>query len=223
MCASGDGETGGDTLDTKTASGDARIDSLLEFWFDGDPADEHGRKALSKRWFAATPEQDRELKTRFGALAEAAARDELDSWTATPRGRLALIVLLDQLPRSLHRGTAAAFAQDSKALGLCLDGLEQHLDETLTPLQRLFFCMPLQHSESRTIQALAVETFGKLADAGAQEAVAGMLRGAADFALQHKKIVDRFGRFPHRNKALGRESTQEELDFLASGGPSFGQ
>lgn len=223
MCASGDGETDGQTLDTKTVAGDERVDSLLEFWFEGDPADESSLRALMKKWFTATPAQDHELETRFGALAEAASRGDLDSWAGTPRGRLALIILLDQFPRNLHRGTGAAFAEDSKALELCLDGLQHRLHEALTPLQRLFFCMPLQHAESRDIQTLAVETFGGLADGSEEEAVANLLRGTADYALQHKKIVDRFGRFPHRNAALGRESTQEELDFLASGGPSFGQ
>jgi uncharacterized protein (DUF924 family) len=208
---------------TNTESPDRRIDSLLAFWFEGHPDDSARIQALKKKWFSSTPDDDRALEQAFGQLAAAAARGDLDAWADTPRGRLALIILLDQLPRSLHRRTAAAFAQDDRALALCVEGLDGGLEQALHPLERVFFCMPLQHAESREIQALALETFRKLAAADMEESVAAIVQNAADFAVLHKEIVDRFGRFPHRNKVLGRESTDEELEFLASGKSSFGQ
>jgi uncharacterized protein (DUF924 family) len=202
---------------------DGRIDALLDFWFGDYVTDADGLKRLQKLWFAATPDQDAEIRARFGALAGAAARGELDAWADTPRGRLALIVLLDQLPRSLHRGKRDAFACDARALALCLEGLELRFDVVLAPLERVFFCMPLQHSESPVIQALSVETFGRLSEAEVDKPIASMLANAADFAVEHRAIIDRFGRFPHRNRALGRETTEAESEFLASGGSSFGQ
>lgn len=223
LCVPDDGETPDMNASTTTAARDAQIDSLLDFWFEGHPADSDRLEALKKKWFYAGTGHDRELERSFGPLAAAAARGELDAWADAPRGRLALIILLDQLPRSLNRGTAAAFDQDAKALELCLDGLDNGLDSSLRPLERVFFCMPLQHSESQVIQALAVETFGRLAEADVETPVAAVLRNAADSAQAHREIVNRFGRFPHRNKALGRSSTAGELEYLASGGSSFGQ
>ena len=209
--------------DTSPGSIDGRIDALLDFWFDGYAVDADRLNLLKKLWFAATPDQDAELRERFGNLAEAASRGELDVWADTPRGRLALIVLLDQLPRSLHRGKRDAFAEDTRALELCLEGLELRFDAALVPLERVFFYMPLQHAESPVIQALSVETFGKLTEAEAEKPIASALGNAADFALVHRAIIDRFGRFPHRNLALGRETTEAEREFLASGASSFGQ
>jgi uncharacterized protein (DUF924 family) len=223
LCVPDDGETAGMKAGTKTTTDDARIDSLLDFWFEGHPTDAPRLEALKKKWFFAGTEQDRELERSFGPLATAAAAGVLDAWADAPRGRLALIILLDQLPRSLNRGTSDAFGQDAKALELCLDGLDTGLEKSLRPLERVFFCMPLQHSESQVIQTLAVETFGRLAEADVEPAIANLLRDAADSAVAHREIVDRFGRFPHRNKALGRKSTTAEFEYLASGGSSFGQ
>lgn len=202
---------------------DERIDALLDFWFGGYADDADRLKLLKQLWFKATPDQDAEIRARFGTLAAAAARGELDAWAGTPRGRLALILLLDQLPRSLHRGGRDAFACDARALELCLEGLRLGLDAALAPLERVFFCMPLQHAESTVIQALSVETFRRLSETEAEKPIASMLENAADSALEHREIVDRFGRFPHRNRALGRETTAAEREFLASGGSSFGQ
>jgi uncharacterized protein (DUF924 family) len=208
---------------TKSESPDGRIDALLDFWFDGHPVEKERLGRLKKRWFAATRDQDRDLGERFGPLAAAAARGDLDARAGTPRGRLALILLLDQLPRNLHRGRREAFARDARALELCLGGLEKGFDAALAPLERVFFCMPLQHAESRVIQALSVETFGKLTELETEKPIASVIRNAADFALEHRAIIDRFGRFPHRNRALGRDTTEAEFEFLASGASSFGQ
>lgn len=199
------------------------IASILDFWFEGVSDDADRLKQLMQRWFAGSADHDRELADRFGELAAAAARGEFDHWVDTPQGRLALIILLDQLPRNLHRGTAEAFAQDRKALDCCLDGIRQGQDQFLEPLERMFFYMPLQHAESKETQAFSVATFEKLADSDAPGPLADLLEGTVNYAIEHREIVDRFGRFPHRNNVLGRESSDEEIEFLASGGSNFGQ
>jgi uncharacterized protein (DUF924 family) len=204
-------------------SANAEIDEILDYWFEGCPTDAGCLKALMKKWFAGSADNDRELSERFGAIASAAAAGELMHWSETARGRLALILLLDQLPRNLHRGTAAAFAQDGKALALALDGIAQRQDRELDPLQRIFFLMPLQHAESRETQARSTAAFESLASEYRSGSAGPLLENTAKFAFDHREIVDRFGRFPHRNRVLGRESTDEELKFLASGSPSFGQ
>jgi uncharacterized protein (DUF924 family) len=196
---------------------------LLDFWFDVDPADTAALSAHFRRWFASTPDDDRALAERFGTLAHAAAADELDTWSGSPQGRLALILLLDQLPRNLHRGTAAAFAQDPKALALSLGGIELDMHEPLGPLERIFFLMPLQHAESLPVQELSVHLFRGMGALATSGPLADLLQNVADYAVKHRDIIARFGRFPHRNRILGRDSTAEEQAFLDAGGPSFGQ
>jgi uncharacterized protein (DUF924 family) len=204
-------------------SSNAGFDDLLDYWFDGCPTDPGRLKGLMKKWFSVSSDNDGELRRRFGSIARAAAAGELTHWEKTEHGRLALILLLDQLPRNLHRGSAAAFAQDEKALALALEGIEAGQDRTLHPLQRIFFMMPLQHAESRDTQARSTEAFNQLASEFQNSPTGPLLENTAKFAVQHREIVDRFGRFPHRNRVLGRESTDEEAEFLAAGGPSFGQ
>ena len=197
--------------------------ALLDFWFDVDVDDRASLEKRMRRWFASTADEDRELEARFGKLARQAAAGALDDLAASARGRLALILLLDQLPRNLHRGTPEAFAGDRQALDLCLSGLNAGLDEDLQTLERIFYFMPLQHSEDRADQELSVETFAGLATEPVPPALAAALRKCADYAVAHRDIVERFGRFPHRNRALGRKSTRAELEFLEAGGASFGQ
>jgi len=211
------------TDSVQTESSGEQIEAILEYWFKGSSAEPDHAPELAKKWFVGTPDQDRELDVRFGGLVAAAAAGKLDSWAETPRGRLALIILLDQLPRSLFRSRPEAFAQDPRALELCLGGLQQRQDETLAPLERIFLLMPMQHAESREIQARSVEACERLAATDANKSIAALLRNTLDSALEHKAIVDRFGRFPHRNRTLDRESTDEEIAFLAAGGSSFGQ
>jgi uncharacterized protein (DUF924 family) len=199
------------------------VEALLAFWLDVDTSDAAGMNERMRRWFSSTAEEDRELGQRFGALAREALSGALDGLAATPRGRLGLILLLDQLPRNLHRGRPEAFAGDSRALGLCLDGMDRGQDRALAPIGRIFFYMPLQHAEDRATQARSVATFTALAAEPAPPPLAAALRNCADYAVAHRDIVERFGRFPYRNRTLGRESTREELKFLAGGGPRFGQ
>lgn len=197
------------------------IEEILDYWFEGCPTDPGRLKTLMKKWFSA--DNDHELNARFGKIARAAAAGDLSHWPENARGRLALILLLDQLPRNLHRGTPAAFAQDEKALALTLGGIEQEQTRELNPLQQIFCLMPLQHAESRAIQARSTDAFNALASEYSSGPAGPLLEKTAKFAVEHREIVDRFGRFPHRNRVLGRESTDEELEFLAAGGPSFGQ
>jgi uncharacterized protein (DUF924 family) len=173
---------------------------VIDFWF---------RELTPRQWFTAGgTELDELIRTRFGAQVEAARRGALDHWAASPRGRLALIILLDQFPRHVYRNTPDAYASDAKALALAKQGIELRLDEQLTLAEQQFFYLPLMHAEDKGVQALSVERFTALRDAA--EAVLG-------FALGHRDVVDRFGRFPHRNEVLGRASSADEKAFLASG------
>ncbi|HEU4619648.1 MAG TPA: DUF924 family protein [Gammaproteobacteria bacterium] len=203
---------------------DPRIATLLDAWFGPPPDGPEAADRLVSRWFVPDAKNDREIERRFGDLAACAARGELDVWRGTARGRLALILLLDQIPRQLNRGTAAAFAQDAKALELALTGIERRLDLELEPLERAFFYMPLQHAEAPAIQDLAVRKYEELAaEPSMPPHLAQALAKFADYARAHRNIVERFGRFPHRNAALGRETTADEAAYLAEGAPTFGQ
>ncbi|EKB16612.1 DUF924 family protein [Aeromonas veronii] len=194
---------------------------LLDFWF-GDEADD---VLLATRqaplWWGKSSETDALLASRFGELAEAAAKGSLAHWADAPSGRLALILLLDQLPRNIHRGTPAAFAQDPLARDLCLKGLSIGADKSLSPLERVFFYLPLEHAESREQQVRSVSLFEALAAEQAGTPAQATFAGFADFARRHQVIIERFGRFPHRNDILGRTSTPEEAVFLQQPGSGF--
>lgn len=194
---------------------------LLDFWF-GDPADDALRaKRQAPLWWGKSSETDALLTRRFGAQAEAAANGELADWAELPSGRLALILLLDQLPRNIHRGTPTAFARDLLAREQCLKGLSLGMDRQISPLERVFFYLPLEHAESREQQARSVALFEELAAEQAHSPANETFAGFADFARRHQVIIERFGRFPHRNVTLGRTSTPEEAAFLLQPGSGF--
>ncbi|WP_421304528.1 DUF924 family protein [Aeromonas veronii] len=194
---------------------------LLALWF-GDEADDVLRATRqAPLWWGKSSETDALLASRFGELAEAAAKGSLAHWADTPSGRLALILLLDQLPRNIHRGTPAAFTQDPLARDLCLKGLSIGADKSLSPLERVFFYLPLEHAESREQQARSVALFESLAAEQAGTPAQATFAGFADFARRHQVIIERFGRFPHRNDILGRTSTPEEAAFLQQPGSGF--
>ncbi|MBE7448275.1 MAG: DUF924 domain-containing protein [Kofleriaceae bacterium] len=199
-----------------------RIDDVLAVWFGGDDEPVAQRQA---RWFTRDPAFDDELRRRFADLVAAAGRGELDGWAATPRGALALVVVLDQLPRNLHRGAAAAFAHDQRALATCRAALARGDDRALSWLERYMLRMPLMHAEDREVQRESVASFEALhaeaVAAGAPAEVIAALAGAADYARRHAVIVERFGRYPHRNAVLERTSTGDELEFLTEPGSSF--
>ncbi|MCC7536395.1 MAG: DUF924 domain-containing protein [Deltaproteobacteria bacterium] len=175
-------------------------DVVLEFWFGLDPA----------RWWKKDPAFDAEVRSRFADLHAAVERGEHEGWRATPRGALAYVIALDQLSRNMFRGEARSFASDARALEAARDAVAQGFDAALPPTERPFLYMPLMHSESLEDQERCVALFRALGSEG-------QLR----FAEQHRDIVARFGRFPHRNAILGRDSTPAELEFLTQPGSSF--
>lgn len=194
---------------------------LLDLWF-GDDADDAARaKRQAPLWWGKDKTTDTMLAARFGELADAAANGRLGDWAEVPAGRLALILLLDQLPRNIHRGTPAAFAQDAKAREFCLQGLAQGADRALSPLARVFFYLPLEHAESRELQARSVALFDALATEQAAGSALTTFAGFADFARRHQLIIERFGRFPHRNAILGRPDSEDEAAFLQQPGSGF--
>lgn len=194
---------------------------LLDLWFGDEANDVLRATRQAPLWWGKSSETDALLASRFGELAEAAAKGSLAHWADAPSGRLALILLLDQLPRNIHRGTPAAFAQDPQARDLCLKGLSIGADKSLSPLERVFFYLPLEHAESREQQARSVALFEALAAEQAGTPAQATFAGFADFARRHQVIIERFGRFPHRNDILGRTSTPEEAAFLQQPGSGF--
>jgi uncharacterized protein (DUF924 family) len=193
---------------------------VLAFWFGEHGDDAQAIAQNNARWWQANARFDAEIRARFAVLRDEAIAGELDDWLHTPRGRLALIVLVDQFSRNLFRNDARAFEHDALARHWCEDGLKITADDALRPIERVFFYMPLQHSESIADQDLAVTLFRLLRDSVPEpqrEAFANYLRHAE----RHRGVIARFGRFPHRNVALRRESTAEELKFLEQPGSSF--
>jgi uncharacterized protein (DUF924 family) len=172
------------------------VDQLLDFWFS---------ERVSKLWFNATPEFDQELRDRFMPIYQLACEGRLDHWTSSANGALALVIIFDQLPLNMFRGKPKSFATESKSRDIAAHAIEKGLDQQLSRKQKAFLYMPFMHSENIADQDRSVELFEK---AGLQE----NLR----FAHHHRDIVKRFGRFPHRNQILGRQSSQAESEYLAS-------
>ncbi len=185
---------------------------MLSFWF----ADHESTAAIDahqRRWFGHDAAFDGAIRTRFGHDIHAAAAGEHDGWAHSPRGRLALIIVMDQLTRNAFRDTAEAYALDPRAAGLCIEGVAQGLDRTLTPIERMFFYLPLLHSERLADQEHGIECFRRLS-AEARGAQALYFRSWFRLARRHRRIIARFGRFPHRNAILGRTTTVQEWMFL---------
>ncbi len=175
--------------------------SILHFWF---------TEITPKQHYAKDAALDQAIRTRFGETLEAAARCELFAWRATPEGQLAEVLVLDQFSRNVYRDTARAFAQDALALALAQELVARGQDRSLPVVQRSFAYMPYMHSESALVHAQAVALF-------TQPGMEDTLR----FELRHQEIIERFGRYPHRNVLLGRESTPEEMAFLSEPGSAF--
>ena len=174
---------------------------ILRFWFE---------EIQPAQWWKADPAFDELVRTRFAALHEQARRCELFAWRATAEGRLAEVIALDQFARNIYRGTADAFAADPLALALAQEAVTAGADLALDVERRAFLYMPYMHSESAPIHAAGEPLMKERAP-----------QGTHDFELKHKAIVDRFGRYPHRNAILGRASTAEEVEFLKQPGSSF--
>lgn len=207
---------------TITDDDHVRINRILTFWFKEHELTAPQIDGRMEVWFGENPVFDHEIEKEFSDDVEAASTGKIDYWARQAPGRLALILLLDQFRRNIYRGTAEAFAKDKIALKLCIEGAMEKKDQGLTPIQRVFFYMPLQHAESRKVQARSVEIFGKLAEA-VSPTYRETFETIAQFAELHRDIIERFGRFPHRNKLLGRDNTPEEEEFLAGDTMTFGQ
>ena len=179
------------------------FDEILKFWFEDI---EHSC------WFKKDPVFDRDLEHRFGELLTRAKIDQLDHWCETPQGYLALIVLLDQFSRNIHRDLPEAFAADPKALQLAVAGIEQGFDKELTLEQRSFFYLPLRHAENLDMQQLGLDKTREINAEG---------YGSDKYALNHLALIEQFGRFPHRNECLGRTNTPEEENYLKGGKAGF--
>ncbi len=194
---------------------------VLEFWFGACGADGSLDPARQKMWFGDGRKYDAEIRERFGSLHERASGGELDrEWGESPRGTMALLVLLDQFSRHIHRDTPRAFTQDAAAQKIAVAGVEAGVDRKLIPAQRTFFYLPFEHAEDIELQRLGVRCFDGLARTVA-EARRGDYESFLNYAQRHRDIIERFGRFPHRNAALGRESTPAEIKFLKEPGSSF--
>ena len=187
--------------------------AVLDFWFGPEASADHGRQR--KEWFAKDAAFDAAIRERFGALIEQALRGELDLWASAAPSALARVLALDQFTRNAFRDTARAFAGDAQALAAASAMLGSRQDESLPPFLRTFAYLPFEHAEGIAMQDEAVRLFTRLA-AGRPE-LASML----DYAERHRAVIERFGRFPHRNRFLGRHSTAEELDHLSRPGGGF--
>lgn len=194
---------------------------LISEWFGETLVDPSAIPNRMDYWFSSDPERDSLLAGRFGALVEKCAAGLLYHWLDQPEGRLALIIALDQLPRNLFRGTPDAFAHDPYTAALCLAAAHTGQDRELRPVQRAFLYMPLQHLEDLQAQEAGVQLYAQLAAENPQWPVFN--DGFVSFARLHRDIIARFGRFPHRNEILGRESTAAEAEYLAGEAPTFGQ
>jgi uncharacterized protein (DUF924 family) len=201
----------GDILEYWFGTGDWTAERLAErtaFWFGGDGA-------------AAAAVRDADIRARLEPLLERASHGEFASWASSPKRRLALMILYDQVPRNAYRGTAAAFAFDREALTLAVEGLQLAADAALDPVERIFFYLPLEHAESLEAQDAAIGAFERLI-AEAPADLRDYCAYTAGYARKHRDLIALFGRFPHRNVVLNRESTPEELAWLEAHPNYFG-
>lgn len=184
----------------------SEAEEVLDFWFgrEGEP----GYGEFREAWFRKDPEFDRLIRDRFEGLYEAAASGELDDWKEEARSCLALVIVLDQFPRNMFRGDPRSYATDRKAQETAEYAVDRAFDRELPEFQRAFLYMPFMHSENIEHQRRSIELFRGLGD-------------SADYAVRHMEIIERFGRFPHRNEVLGRRTTPEEAGFLTQPGSAF--
>lgn len=192
--------------------------SILDFWF-GDQ--EPPEKAFQKRWFSGGAEVDQQIAERFGQLHQRAVEGELDAWLSHPHGRLALILLIDQFSRNLYRGRADAFAWDDKARQWSLDALNSDHYSALAVSGRMFCLMPLMHAEDLALHDQLHQAIEQLLQDFPDQS--DFLDSMKTSAVEHRDLIVRFGRYPHRNAVLARTSTAEEMDYLAGDAARFGQ
>jgi uncharacterized protein (DUF924 family) len=192
----------------------SRVDDILTFWF-GEPRDDKAYyDEWHSRWFAPNPQLDQEIRDRFTEDYQKAAARQLADWRTEPRSGLALVLLLDQFPRNIFRGNPQAFATDALAREIARALIQAGLDRSFLPVERAFVYMPFMHSEQLADQHYSVTLFQQLANERAYLSF-------VTYAIQHRDVIERFDRFPHRNAILGRPSTPTEIEFLTQPGSSF--
>lgn len=199
---------------------------ILDFWFGSGPWTKERLAERTRFWFGgdgpeAQAARDAEIREKLEPLLERASRGEFDGWATSPRRRLALILLFDQVPRNAYRGTPAAFAFDREALALASEGLQRAADAALDPIERVFFYLPLEHAESLEAQDAAVAAFDRLVREAPPD-LREYCAYTANYAVKHRDVIVEFGRFPHRNAVLGRESTPAERAWLEAHPNYFG-
>ncbi len=195
------------------------IEDILDFWFRGCKGEDFPEERLPF-WFNTSDEVKKLVKERFERDLNEAIQGKYDSWIMIPRGRLALLILLDQFSRNLYTGTSKETAQDAKALDISLKGIEAKQDQALTPIERVFFYLPIEHSEDINMQIMSVEVFETLWNS-VSEKNKDRYEMFYKYALAHKRVLEQFGRFPYQNKAMGRKTTKEEEEFLREPGAPF--
>lgn len=192
---------------------------VLDFWFGSISSTEQYRRGRNKLWFGGGQQVDDEIRTRFGSLIDAAGEGALGHWKNEPESLLALVILLDQFSLNVYRDQVRSYELCDLALPLSLEAIEKGFDRALHPLQRTFLYLPLEHAEDLRLQQRAVTLFTQMRDEAPDEFWRSWHQDSLDFAVRHLRVIERFGRFPHRNEALGRSSNAEEKAFLAQGQP----
>lgn len=196
-------------------------DEILHYWFGDSTNTAQINKEKAALWWGKNEKNDAECIERFSTTLERASRGELDVWLDEAKSAVALILCLDQFTRVIHRGTGRMFENDSQAQGITKRLVESEDDPTLPPAYRVFAYMPLMHAEDMALQDEGLRLFEKLIEAAEDEPSRNVLENNLSFMRAHRAIIERFGRFPHRNELLGRESTEEELEFLKGPNSSF--
>lgn len=197
-------------------------EEILQFWFAGAASDPARTTARNEFWFTPSSATDALIRDKFAPAVKAAAREEFAAWADAPHPALALVLLLDQFPRNIWRGTARAFEHDPQALKTAQHAVGSGYLRQLTPVEQAFLILPYQHAESIENQRESVRLSNEITQA-APPPWRSLMEYYAKYAKQHLELVERFGRFPHRNRVLGRESTAEEITYLSAGGATFGQ
>jgi uncharacterized protein (DUF924 family) len=199
---------------------DIASDDVLRFWFDDLKSDSDFPEQRFSLWFTKNPKTDETIRSQFSLAINQATIGELDSWSDKPRSCLALIILLDQFRRNIFRDTSDAFSSDSKALELSRSAVGQMFDKQLRPIERVFMYLPFEHSEALADQHRSVELYKKL-KADSPPEIRERMQSFVDYAEKHRKVILEYGRFPHRNLILDRQSTPAEIEYLKKPGSGF--
>ncbi len=198
-----------------------KAEQILRYWF-GPLDNQLSKPSQSTLWYQSTESIDLEINLQFQHIFRQALEQPFGHWNDNTRGSLASVILLDQLPRNMFRGTAQAFSGDEQALATVKEGIEQGFDKEMALIERIFYYHPFEHSENLSDQETSVELFNQLLTEFPSEIHQTVIKVALDFAIEHLDIIKKFKRFPHRNKVLNRHTTKEELEYLKSGN-DFGQ